>query len=108
MSKVSIEKQMANETIEKVRKKIALKPPKDFKVILHNDDYTPMEFVVWILETLFHKPTPEAERIMLEVHQIGRGIAGIYTSEIAEQKVYEAKELAQTHEFPLQVTAEVM
>ena len=99
---------MANETIEKGRKKMALKPPMDFKVILHIDDYTPMEFVVWILETLFHKPTPEAERIMLEVHQIGRGIAGIYTSEIAEQKVYEAKELAQTHEFPLQVTAEVM
>ena len=87
MSTVSIERQMANETIEKVRKKTVrkLKPPQDFKVILHNDDYTPMEFVVWILEQLFHKPEPEAERIMVEVHQIGRGIAGIYTPEIADQ-----------------------
>jgi len=90
----------------KDKKKKKLKPPRDFKVILHNDDYTPMEFVVWVLETLFHKATPDAERIMSEVHQIGRGIAGIYTSEIAEQKVYETISVSKEHDFPLQVTAE--
>tara|TARA_Y100001951_G_C11180987_1_gene205923 strand:+ start:151 stop:456 length:306 start_codon:yes stop_codon:yes gene_type:complete len=97
------------ETVErkKAKKKIRkLSPPRDYKVILHNDDYTPMEFVTWILETVFHKNTPDAESIMLEVHKKGQGVAGVYTFEIAEQKVFDTAEAAKENEFPLQCSAE--
>ena len=83
-----------------------LRPPRDYKVILHNDDFTPIEFVTWILETVFRKNTPEAESIMLEVHKKGKGIAGVYTYEIAEQKALDTLEAAKENEFPLQCSAE--
>ncbi len=116
---IDIEKQMTTETFDDadnagvidkkpIKKKVKLKPPRDYMVILHNDDYTPMEFVVFILETIFHKPTPEAEQVMIEVHEKGKGIAGVYTHEIAEQKVYDTVETARDNQFPLQVTAEVV
>ena len=116
---IDIEKHMTIETLDDAdttgvvdrkpsKKKTKLKPPRDYKVILHNDDFTPMEFVVFILETIFHKPTPEAERIMKEVHEQGKGIAGVYTHEIAEQKVYDTVETARDNQYPLQVTAEVV
>ena len=77
-----------------------------WRVILHNDDYTTQEFVVWILETVFHKVPAEAFTIMMRVHQSGLGIAGIYTRDIAETKVAATKRLAEQHEFPLLVTME--
>ncbi|MBW2465945.1 MAG: ATP-dependent Clp protease adaptor ClpS, partial [Deltaproteobacteria bacterium] len=64
-----------------------VKEPSLYKVLLHNDDYTSMEFVVLLLEKVFHKSTAEATRIMLNVHQQGIGIAGVYHKEIAETKV---------------------
>ena len=92
---------------KKLKKKTKkLRPPRDYKVILHNDDFTPMEFVTWILETVFHKNTPDAESIMLEVHKKGKGIAGVYTYEIAEQKAWDTLEAAKENEFPLQCSAE--
>ncbi|HIL26586.1 MAG TPA: ATP-dependent Clp protease adaptor ClpS [Nitrospinaceae bacterium] len=92
---------------KKSKKKIRkLSPPRDYKVILHNDDFTPMEFVTWILETVFHKNTPEAESIMLDVHKKGKGVAGVYTHEIAEQKVWDTLESAKENQFPLQCSAE--
>jgi ATP-dependent Clp protease adaptor protein ClpS len=81
------------------------KPPL-YKVLLHNDDYTTMEFVVYVLKTIFHKSEPDAVRIMLAVHQQGVGVAGVYTYEIAETKVDQVAQLAKAHEFPLLSTLE--
>ena len=77
-----------------------------WRVILHNDDYTTQEFVVWILETVFRKPEPEAVRIMLDVHRKGKGVAGVYPFDIADTKVAQAKALAEVQEFPLLCTLE--
>lgn len=81
-------------------------PPRFWRVLLHNDDYTTQEFVVWVLETVFHKPPAEAFQIMMHVHQSGLGVAGIYTHEVAETKVQATRRLAEQHEYPLLVTME--
>lgn len=81
------------------------KPPL-YKVLLHNDDFTTMEFVVEILRTVFHKGESDAVRIMLAVHQQGIGVAGVYTYEIAEAKVDKVASLARANEFPLRCTLE--
>jgi ATP-dependent Clp protease adaptor protein ClpS len=98
----------ANEEEETLltQSKQKLKKPPLFKVLLHNDDYTTMEFVVFILKNIFNKSEEEAHRIMLNVHQQGVGIAGIYTFEIAEAKVDKVTDLAQAREFPLLCTME--
>ena len=83
-----------------------LQKPQLFKVILLNDDYTPMEFVVIILERFFAKNREDATRIMMHVHQKGIGICGIYTREIAETKVRQVLAYAQEHQHPLQCTME--
>lgn len=77
-----------------------------YKVLLHNDDYTSMEFVVAILERVFRKNTSEASKIMLNVHQEGIGIAGIYTREICETKVVIVHDLARQSEYPLRCSIE--
>jgi ATP-dependent Clp protease adaptor protein ClpS len=82
------------------------KKPSMYKVILLNDDYTPMEFVVELLKLVFHKPHAEATRIMLHVHQNGMGVAGVYPFEIAETKVKTVEELAHEHQFPLKCVME--
>ncbi len=83
-----------------------LQKPPLFKVILLNDDYTPMEFVVALLEIFFHKSRDEATRIMLQVHQKGMGVCGIYTREIAETKVRQVITYARENQHPLQCTYE--
>src|SRR5437879_6169928 len=80
--------------------------PPLFKVLLHNDDYTTMEFVVWVLESVFNMPEDQAFQVMLNVHVKGVGVAGVYTYEIAEMKVAKTTALAQEHEFPLLCTME--
>ena len=80
--------------------------PSKFAVVLHNDDYTPMEFVVYVLQEVFHHPFERAERIMLSVHKEGMGVAGIYRLEIAETKAYETAELAKENQYPLKITIE--
>jgi len=81
------------------------KPPL-FKVLLHNDDYTTMDFVVYVLQSIFNMPEDQAFRVMLNVHVQGIGIAGVYTYEVAEMKVAKTTALAREHEFPLLVTME--
>ena len=81
-------------------------PPRLWRVLLHNDDYTTQEFVVWVLETVFHKSHAEAFAIMMHVHQAGVGVAGIFTRDVAETKVKTTRQLAEEHEFPLLVTME--
>ena len=90
--------------IEEARPK--LKRPPLFRVILLNDDYTPMEFVVSVLESVFGLDRTTATRIMLEVHHQGKGICGVYTYEIAETKVAQVMGLAQQHQHPLLCTME--
>ena len=82
------------------------KKPSLYKVLLLNDDYTPMEFVVHVLERFFSKPREEAVQIMLHVHRHGVGICGVYTFEVAETKVAQVIELARRHQHPLQCTME--
>jgi ATP-dependent Clp protease adaptor protein ClpS len=83
-----------------------LKKPPLYKVLLHNDDYTTMEFVVYILQSVFHHPPTKATQIMLHVHRRGIGVAGVYTYEIAETKVNQVHELAKKYEFPLKCSME--
>ena len=83
-----------------------VKKPSMYNVLLLNDDYTPMEFVVLVLERFFSKSHEEAINIMLHVHQKGVGICGVFTYEVAETKVTQVMDLAQQHQHPLQCTLE--
>jgi ATP-dependent Clp protease adaptor protein ClpS len=83
-----------------------LEKPKMYKVVLHNDDFTTMEFVVFILTTVFMRTTAEAFMIMLKVHNEGIGVAGVYSYEIANMKAEKAMNLSKAHEYPLLCTVE--
>ena len=89
-----------------VRTKPKTKKPSMYKVIMLNDDYTPMEFVVLVLERYFNKSHEDATRIMLHVHQKGVGVCGVFTYEVAETKVQQVMDLARQHQHPLQCTLE--
>jgi len=91
---------------EEVEIELALDEPTQYKVLLHNDDYTSMDFVIEILMGIFHKSLQQAEVIMIEVHKAGKGTCGIFTYEIAETKVHQVKELAKSNGFPLLATLE--
>lgn len=80
--------------------------PRLWKVLLHNDDFTTQEFVVWVLETVFHLARAEAFAVMMHVHQAGVGVAGLFTRDVAETKVTATQRLAEQHEYPLLVTIE--
>ncbi len=80
--------------------------PPLYKVLLHNDDFTTMDFVVWILQSIFRMAEEQAVQVMLNVHVKGVGVAGIYTFEIAEMKVEKTIAAAREHEFPLLCTME--
>jgi ATP-dependent Clp protease adaptor protein ClpS len=86
--------------------RIKTKKPSLYRVLLLNDDYTPMEFVVYILERFFNRSREQATRIMLHVHQKGVGLCGVYTYEVAETKVQQVLDLARRHEHPLQCVME--
>ncbi|MEY3002615.1 MAG: hypothetical protein RLZZ428_990 [Pseudomonadota bacterium] len=85
---------------------LQLQEPQLFRVLLHNDDYTSMDFVVDILIGIFHKTHPQAEQIMLQIHEKGKAICGVYSFEIAETKVQQVKQRAKQSEFPLLATME--
>ena len=87
-------------------KKTKLKKPSMYKVLLHNDDYTTMEFVVLVLRMIFMKTEPEAYKIMMAVHQAGIGVAGVYTYEVAEAKANKVIALARENSYPLLCTVE--
>ena len=90
--------------ITKVRK--SLKKPNMFAVLLINDDYTPMEFVIHVLQRFFSKTRDEATNIMLHVHQKGAGVCGVFSFEIAETKVVQVMDCARENQHPLQCTIE--
>jgi ATP-dependent Clp protease adaptor protein ClpS len=91
-------------TEQKTEKKLAR--PRLYKVLLHNDDYTTMEFVVALLMHVFHHTESDAQGIMLHIHTRGLGVAGVYTYEVAETKVAQVMELAEKADFPLLCTME--
>lgn len=91
-------------TIAKDKEEV--KEPPLYKVLLHNDDYTTMDFVVMVLESVFRKDTSEATRIMLNVHHQGLGVAGVYTREIGETKIAIVHDLARKNQFPLKCSLE--
>ena len=97
-----------NETDGAIKERAETKSqdPKLYNVILLNDDYTTMEFVLQILETLFQKSPAEAYRIMMHVHRNGRGLAGVYTWEVAETKVEKVTTLSREAGYPLRATIE--
>ena len=92
------------EVLERTRQET--KEPALFKVILLNDDYTTMEFVVLVLEQVFHKSPAEAFRVMMHVHTQGKGLCGLYPHDIAETKIATVHEMAQEHGFPLRADME--
>lgn len=83
-----------------------LKPPRMYKVVLLNDDYTPMEFVVHVLEAFFGMNREQATQVMLHVHTRGKGVCGVYTRDIAETKVAQVNAFSRTHQHPLLCTME--
>ena len=89
-----------------VKSRTKTKKPAMYKVLLLNDDYTPMEFVVHILEQFFEKRNEEAVQIMLHVHQKGVGVCGVFTYEVAETKVSHVMDFSRQHQHPLQCTIE--
>ena len=93
-------------TLTESRSDQQLAHPRLWRVLLHNDDYTTQDFVVWVLETIFHKERGEAFDIMMNVHRTGMGVAGVYTHDVAQTKVKTTRQLAEEHEFPLLVTME--
>lgn len=97
---------MAANTDYELVDKVSLKYPKKYKVLILNDDYTSMEFVIDVLMSIFHKSLQEAETIMLEVHKKEKGVCGIYTHEIAETKVMQVHKKARDSGFPLRAQME--
>lgn len=95
-----------SETGVVTRTKPKTKKPSMYKVIMLNDDYTPMEFVILVLERFFSKSHEESTQIMLHVHQKGVGVCGVFTYEVAETKVQQVMDLARQHQHPLQCTLE--
>jgi len=89
-----------------IKEREKTKKPPMYKVMLHNDDYTTKEFVVMVLESIFHKGEAAAAKIMMHVHQNGVGVAGVYTHQVAETKVGKTLALARRFEFPLQMSIE--
>lgn len=87
-------------------KKSKLKPPPMFKVILLNDDFTPMDFVVTVLQTFFSKNREQATQIMLKVHMDGAGVCGVYPNDVASTKVEQVVAFARQHQHPLQCVME--
>ena len=85
---------------------LSLREPKQYLVLLLNDDYTSMDFVIDVLMNIFHKTYQESEQIMLDVHKKDKGVCGVYTYEVAETKVMQVSKLAREQGFPLKVTME--
>lgn len=97
---------MSEQAVFKEKTDIKLKRPKMYRVMLLNDDYTTMDFVVEVLVTVFHKQVSEATKIMLDVHEKGKGIVGIYSYDIASTKIAQVEQMAQEREYPLKAVME--
>ena len=97
---------METNIVTKQKDEVKIKKPRNYKVVMYNDDYTTMEFVINILMNVFNKKLVEAEKIMLDVHKRGKGVAGIYSYDIAITKVSTAISMAKEEGFPFKLTVE--
>ncbi|MDS0524176.1 ATP-dependent Clp protease adaptor ClpS [Clostridium sp. SHJSY1] len=97
---------MATNTSIKERNKVKMKEPKKYKVVMYNDDFTPMEFVVYILENIFKKSEEEAVQIMMSVHKGGKAVVGIYSYDIAKTKADTAISLSRQEGYPFRIKVE--
>lgn len=97
---------MKEEIIFKEKTKLSYKKPNMYKVLLHNDDYTTMDFVIEVLIKVFKKDSVEATKIMYDVHKRGFGVAGVYTSDIASTKIRQVNHMSEVSGFPLKLTME--
>ena len=97
---------METKILTENKEKVKVKKPKHYKVVMHNDDFTTMEFVVDVLMTVFKKNINQANKIMMDVHKIGRGIVGVYPYDIAATKVAIALGMAKEEGFPFNITIE--
>jgi len=97
---------METNIVTKQKDEVKIKKPKNYKVVMYNDDYTTMEFVINILVNVFNKKLVEAEKIMIDVHKRGKGVAGIYSYDIAITKVSTAMSMAKEEGFPFKLTVE--
>lgn len=93
-------------TVVTEKNKVKIKKPKHYKVVMYNDDFTTMEFVVSILVEIFNKKIEEANKIMIDVHKKGKGIAGIYPYDIAASKLSTAMKISEVEGFPLKLAIE--
>ncbi|MFV2093309.1 MAG: ATP-dependent Clp protease adapter ClpS [Hyphomicrobiales bacterium] len=100
------DKSSDDDTIVVTKPRTRTKKPSMYKVLLLNDDYTPMEFVIHVLQNVFNKGADEATMIMLHVHQRGVGVCGVFSYEVAETKVTQVMNFARSHQHPLQCTME--
>ena len=97
---------MSEQAVYKEKVDTGINKPNLYRVILLNDDYTTMDFVVEVLITIFQKPVTEATKIMLDVHEKGKGIVGVYTYDIAHTKTVQVEEMSREREFPLKAVME--
>ena len=97
---------MAAETKEQTLDKTELREPPMYKVVLNNDDYTTMDFVVVVLMSIFHKSQQEAQTIMANIHKQGKGLCGVYPFDVAETKVKQVELISEKHKFPLKCSME--
>ncbi|HVL55033.1 MAG TPA: ATP-dependent Clp protease adaptor ClpS [Burkholderiaceae bacterium] len=97
---------MSTTAVDRSTRAVHVRPPPRWRVVLHNDDYTPFDFVVDLLMRRYAKSEPEALRIAMNVHHTGFGVAGTFTKEIAVQKVIDTSNIARAHGYPLLVEAE--
>lgn len=98
--------QWDNGTGLKEKDSYKLKEPEMFRVVLLNDDYTTMDFVVWVVQKIFHKSAAEANKIMMDVHKKGRGVVGVYAYDIARTKALQVKQVSKENEYPLECVIE--
>lgn len=96
------------EVVKKTKQKNKQSFPKMYKVVLHNDNYTPMDFVVAVLQKIFDRPFEEANAVMMQIHNDGKGVAGIYSKEVAKTKQFLTLENAKKYEHPLKCTIELI
>lgn len=97
---------MSEKTFIKEENKLKIEKPRLYKIVMHNDDYTTMEFVIEILTKIFNKSTIEATKIMYDVHRRGIGVAGVYTYDIARTKLNQAMKMAEKNGFPFKLSME--